>query len=184
MAPHSACTPHHTPSPTTSLLDPSEFLNRLRTHFRTISPVSPRPTQRTTNITDGLAKATHVFVRYDVVSKPFQPAHILWQYKLTNTLRSQLMAATLPSQLITSSPLIWTSNRIRNTHLLLQNRYQMNNLITYPSLPTSLLILIHHFHPRTLPSTPRPSHASIVLVTVCTFPNISHITCNTLGGVM
>ena len=153
---------HHTPSPTTSLLDPSEFLNRLRTHFRTISPVSLRPTQRTTNIADGLAKATHVFVRYDVVCKPLQPANILWQYELTNTLRSQLMAATLPSQSIASSPFIWTSNQIRNTHLLLQNRYQMNNLITYPSLPTSLLILIHHFHPRTLP----PSHSSIHTPTI------------------
>ena len=153
---------HHTPSPTTSLLDPSEFLNRLRTHFRTISPVSLQPTQRTTNIADGLAKATHVFVRYDVVCKPLQPANILWQYELTNTLRSQLMAATLPSQSIASSPFIWTSNQIRNTHLLLQNRYQMNNLITYPSLPTSLLILIHHFHPRTLP----PSHSSIHTPTI------------------
>ena len=109
-------------------------------------------------------------------------ARILWQYELTNTLRLQLMAATLPSQSIASSPLISTSNRIRNTHLLLQNRYQMNNLITHPSLPTSLLILIHHPHPCTLPSTPRPPHAPLVLVVVCTSLNISHITCNTLGG--
>ena len=64
-----------TPSPTTYLPDPSEFLNHLRTHFRTISPVSPRPTQRTTNIADGLAKATHVFVRHDAVRKPLQPPY-------------------------------------------------------------------------------------------------------------
>ena len=64
-----------TPSPITSLLDPSEFLNHLRTHFRTISPVSPRPTQQTTNIADGLAKASHVFVRHDAVRKPLQPPY-------------------------------------------------------------------------------------------------------------
>ena len=64
-----------TPSLTTSLPDPSEFLNQLITHFRTTSPISPRPTQRTTHIADGLSKATHVFVHHDAVRKPLQPPY-------------------------------------------------------------------------------------------------------------
>ena len=75
-------------------------------------------------------------------------ARILWQYEPTNTLRLQLMATTLPSQSIASSPLISTSNRIRNTHSLLQNRYQMNNLVSSR--------LTSHSH-----SPPPPSHTSI-----------------------
>ena len=64
-----------TPSLTTSLPDPSEFLNQLRTHFRTTSPILPRPTQRTTHIADGLSKATHVLVHHDAVRKPLQPPY-------------------------------------------------------------------------------------------------------------
>ena len=64
-----------TPSPITSLPDPSEFLNQLRTHFGTTSPILPRPTQRTTHIADGLSKATHVFVHHDAVRKPLQPPY-------------------------------------------------------------------------------------------------------------
>ena len=64
-----------TPSPTTSLPNPSEFVNQLRTHFRTTSPISPRPTQWTTNIADRLSSATHVFVRHDAVRRPLQPPY-------------------------------------------------------------------------------------------------------------
>ena len=39
-----------TPSPTNSLPNPSEFLNNLKTHFRYIQPIPPRPTTSKANI--------------------------------------------------------------------------------------------------------------------------------------
>ena len=63
------------PPSTTSLPDPSEYLNQLRLHFRTLSATSPRPTQRNSNIARGLSTCTHVFVRHDAVRKPLQPPY-------------------------------------------------------------------------------------------------------------
>ena len=64
-----------TPSPTTSLPDPSEFLNKLKASFRTLATTSPRLTNRNSNIPDGLSTATHVFVRHDAVKRPLQPPY-------------------------------------------------------------------------------------------------------------
>ena len=63
------------PSPTNSLPDASEFLNQLRSHFRTVATTPPRSTQRSSQIDDGLARATHVFVRHDATHKPLQPPY-------------------------------------------------------------------------------------------------------------
>ena len=63
------------PSPTDSLPDPSEFINQLKAHFRTLTPVSPRSTTRSYNIPDGLSTVTHVFVRHDAIRKPLQPPY-------------------------------------------------------------------------------------------------------------
>ena len=64
--------PSPTPSPTNSLPDPSEFINQLKTHFRNLPT---RSTNRHSHIPDGLASATHVFVRHDAVRKPLQPPY-------------------------------------------------------------------------------------------------------------
>ena len=59
-----------TPSQTSSLPDPSDYVSNLRTHMRAIRPPPPRPTQRNSNVIDGLSTATHVFIRHDAVRKP------------------------------------------------------------------------------------------------------------------
>ena len=64
-----------TPSPTTSLPQPSEFINKLKTHFRHIKPIPPRHNTSHVNIPQALATATHVFVRHDAVRKPLQPPY-------------------------------------------------------------------------------------------------------------
>ena len=64
-----------TPSPTTSLPDPSDFSNKLKAHFRHITPISPRPAVSKSNIPKDLATATHVFIRHDAVRKPLQPPY-------------------------------------------------------------------------------------------------------------
>ena len=63
------------PPPTTSLPDPSEFLNQLKPHFRTLKAVSPRSITRCANIPHNLSTVTHVFVRHDAVRKPLQPPY-------------------------------------------------------------------------------------------------------------
>ena len=63
------------PPPTTSLPDPSEFLNQLKSHFRTLKAVSPRSITRRANIPHDLSTVTHVFVRHDAVRKPLQPPY-------------------------------------------------------------------------------------------------------------
>ena len=62
-----------TPSPTTSLPDPSDFLNTLKSHFRQVKPTPPTPTTKNANIPWSLSTATHVFVRHDAVRTPLQP---------------------------------------------------------------------------------------------------------------
>ena len=57
------------------LPDPSNFVSRLRTHFKSIRPSPPRPTQWNSNIPHGLSTATHVFIRHDAVRKPLQPPY-------------------------------------------------------------------------------------------------------------
>ena len=64
-----------TPASTTSLPDPSEYLNKLKTLFRNITPTSPRPNTSNTNIPPELSTATHVFIRHDAVRKPLQPPY-------------------------------------------------------------------------------------------------------------
>ena len=64
-----------TPSPTTSLPDPSDFVSRLKAHFQTVHPIASRPHQRSSHISDGLSTATHVFIRHDGVRKPLQPPY-------------------------------------------------------------------------------------------------------------
>ena len=64
-----------TPSPTTSLPDPSDFVMQLKSHFQTIQPQPPRMTQRNSSIPHKLSTATHVFVRHDGVRKPLQPPY-------------------------------------------------------------------------------------------------------------
>ena len=64
-----------TPSQTSSLPDPSDYVANLRTHMQTIRPPPPCPTQRNSNIIDGLSTATHVFIRHDAVRKPLQPRY-------------------------------------------------------------------------------------------------------------
>ena len=67
--------PGFTPSPPTSLPNPSEFLNKLKSHFRHITPTAPRPASSISNIPKDLATATHVFIRHDAVRKPLQPPY-------------------------------------------------------------------------------------------------------------
>ena len=62
-------------SPTTSLSDPKDFVTKLRAHFRTIQPTSPRLTRKPATIADSLSTASHVFVRHDAVRKPLQPPY-------------------------------------------------------------------------------------------------------------
>ena len=63
------------PSPTTALPDLSSFITHLKTHFRSTTPVSPRPTQTNSSIPPSLLTATHVFIRHDGVRKPLQPPY-------------------------------------------------------------------------------------------------------------
>ena len=62
-------------SPNNPLPDQSEFLNSLRTHFRSIRPVAPRTTPVNSNIPNHLSTCTHVFIRHDAVRKPLQPPY-------------------------------------------------------------------------------------------------------------
>ena len=64
-----------TPSQSYILPDPCDFLSRLKSHFQTVRPTSPRPTQRTSHIPDRLSTATHVFIRQDCVRKLLQPQY-------------------------------------------------------------------------------------------------------------
>ena len=64
-----------TPSPTTSLPNPSDFLNKLKSHFHHISIIPPRPAVNKSNIPKELVTATHVFIRHDAVRKPLQPPY-------------------------------------------------------------------------------------------------------------
>ena len=62
-------------SSATPLPDPSEFINQLKTHFRTLQSTPPRATNRISHIPNDLSTATHVFVRQDAIRKPLQPPY-------------------------------------------------------------------------------------------------------------
>ena len=64
-----------TPSPLTSLPNPSDFRHKLKSHFRHITPISPCSAVTTSNIPKDLASATHVFICHDAVRKPLQPPY-------------------------------------------------------------------------------------------------------------
>ena len=64
-----------TPSQTSSLPDPSDFVTQLKSHIRTVRPTAPRTTHRTSNIPYDLSTASHVFVRHGGVRKPLQPPY-------------------------------------------------------------------------------------------------------------
>ncbi len=62
-------------SSTSSALDPTEYVDRLKSHPTTLRPCPPRLSQRHSYISSDLSKATHVFVRRDCVRKPLQPPY-------------------------------------------------------------------------------------------------------------
>ena len=67
-----------TPSPTTSLPDPLDFVMQLESHFQSIRPQPPRIAQRNSSIPHNLSNATLqqlLFVRHDGVRKPLQPPY-------------------------------------------------------------------------------------------------------------
>ena len=62
------------PLPPSLLADPSDFLTKLKNHFKHIQP-TPRDNTKTASIPHNLSTATHVFVRHDAVRKPLQPPY-------------------------------------------------------------------------------------------------------------
>ena len=58
-----------------SLPDQSDFVNRLRTHFRSLQTVPPRSATGISHIPPELSTSTHVFVRHDAIRKPLQPPY-------------------------------------------------------------------------------------------------------------
>ena len=64
-----------TPSLTTTLPDPSNFINQLTIHFKNIKSVPPRSRHLNSNIPSTLSNTTHVFVRHDGLRKPLQPPY-------------------------------------------------------------------------------------------------------------
>ena len=64
-----------THSQSSSLPDPSDFINNLKSRMHIIQPHPPRPTQWKSNISDGLFTATHVFIRHDAVRRLLQPPY-------------------------------------------------------------------------------------------------------------
>ena len=67
---------YFTPTTTESLPDPSNYVRQLKALMQHIYSSPPQqPTNNDCNIPKGLAIATHVFVRQDVVRKPLQPPY-------------------------------------------------------------------------------------------------------------
>ncbi len=61
-----------TPSPTTSLPDPSNFITQLKNQFRNLKSVPPRSRELNTYSPPSLSKTTHVFMRHVGLRKPLQ----------------------------------------------------------------------------------------------------------------
>ena len=67
---------YFTPTTTESLLDPSNYVRQLKDLMQHIHSSPPRQhTNNYGNILKGLATATHVFIRQDIVRKPLQPLY-------------------------------------------------------------------------------------------------------------
>ena len=67
---------YFTPTTTESLPDPSNYVRQLKALMQHIHSSPPRqPTNNYGNILKGLATATHIFIRQDVVRKPLQPPY-------------------------------------------------------------------------------------------------------------
>lgn len=64
-----------TSSLTTTLVDPSDYVNQLKSHIRQLLLVPPRITQSKSSTPEVLKTATHVFIRHDIVCKPLQPPY-------------------------------------------------------------------------------------------------------------
>ena len=58
---------------TTSSLDPTSYVDRLRRIFQDLQPPPTRPRKRTAHVPTDLQTCTHVFVRRDAVRKLLQP---------------------------------------------------------------------------------------------------------------
>ncbi|KAJ8032739.1 hypothetical protein HOLleu_22770 [Holothuria leucospilota] len=58
------------------LLDPSNYVHRLKSAMTSLIPTSPRvPTNRATHVNANLNTCTHVFIRRDTFRKPLQPPY-------------------------------------------------------------------------------------------------------------
>ena len=67
---------YFTPTTTESLPDPSNYVRQLKALMQHIHLSPPwQLTNNDSNILKGLATATHVFIRQDVVHKPLQPPY-------------------------------------------------------------------------------------------------------------
>ena len=151
-----------TPSSPTSLPDPSEYLNQLKAHFRTLSATSPRLTQGNSTFARGLVTATHVFVRHDTVRKPLQPPYDGPLPVVERTNKHYTVALNCRNDTI-------SIDRLKPAHLDSEH----SDTHTEQSPPTP--------HPTTFPH--RPHHLiPLALVDVYTSPHISLVTCKTLGG--
>ncbi len=54
---------------------PSDYVSQLKAHMQLIRLPPPRPTQRTSQVSEALSTATHVFIRHDTMCKPLQPPY-------------------------------------------------------------------------------------------------------------
>ena len=64
-----------TPSDSNSLPAHSDFITRLKAHFRSTHTAPPRCILTHSNIPEELSTATHVFVRHDAIRRPLQPPY-------------------------------------------------------------------------------------------------------------
>ena len=63
------------PSDSNSLPAHSDFITRLKTHFRSTHTAPPRYILTHSNIPEELSTATHVFVCHDTIRRPLQPPY-------------------------------------------------------------------------------------------------------------
>ena len=168
-----------TPSPTTSLPQPSEFL----WEFRHIKPTSTRQNTSHVNILQALSTATHVFVCHDAVRKPLQPPYdgpypVIKRTDKYYTIKLNGCTDTI------------SIHRLKPAHLDSDDTPQEPN-ISDNTLPTrettqsqsSTTSLTPH-PPSSKPPSPASTTPTIQrdLVVVFIFLPIFHTTCKTLGG--
>jgi hypothetical protein len=156
-----------TPSPTTSLPDPSDFVIQLKSHFQTIRPHPPRIAQRNSNIPHNLSTATHVFVRHDGVRKPLQPPYDGPFPIISRTDKHFTIALNNRNDTI-------SIDRLKPAHIDSENSQTSQNT--------------PHQSQSQSQCQPSPSHnpptplATLVQDVMFVFLHIYLITCNTLGG--